>query len=267
MGTIDVHGTPLHVTGQGSGEPVLVCGHGLYCTLDMFDPVAGALAATHRVVRFDARGHGDSGPPPTPYTWEHQQAEWLAVLASAGVERAVLVGFSMGGMAAMRLALAHPGRVAGLVLMNTSANSQSPAERHWMRLVAAVAERVGVHEAASELAVRLMFSKSFIQRCPNTAERWKAGMMKMHRQALAAAARLVGEREDILDRIGAIEVPCLVIGSEWDRATPWSHAEQLAGRLPDARLVRIERAGHGTPLEAPEQVVEHIRSFTESTGP
>ena len=263
MGTIDVHGTPLHVENDGGGEPVLVFGHGLYSTLGMFNSLVDALAPAARILRFDARGHGDSGPPPTPYTWEHQQEEWLAVLDAAGVERAVLAGFSMGGMAALRLALAHPGRVDGLILMNTSANAQAAVERHWMRLVASVAERVGVHEAASELAVRLMFSRSFIRRCPEVTLRWKAGMMKMHRQALAAAARLVGEREDILERIGAIEVPCLVIGSEWDRATPWSHAERLAERLPNSRLVHIKGAGHATPLEAGDQVISHIQAFLQ----
>ncbi len=109
----------LHVAEAGEGIPVVLL-HGLTATHRYVVMGSRALERSgHRVIAYDARGHGRSGPAPDPgaYGYEDLAADLLRVLDERGVERAVLAGASMGAHTALRLALEQPERVAGLVLI------------------------------------------------------------------------------------------------------------------------------------------------------
>ena len=104
---------------EGDGPPLLLI-HGLGYTRDGWGPVPGLLAERFRVIRFDNRGIGESDVPEGPYTAAEMAADALQVLDEAGVERAHVVGTSLGGMVAQELALAAPERVGKLVLACTT---------------------------------------------------------------------------------------------------------------------------------------------------
>ncbi len=109
----------LHIVSAGEGTPVVLL-HGLTATQRYVVMGSRALERSgHRVVGYDARGHGSSAPAPDPggYDYADLAGDLLRVMDGAGIERAVLAGASMGAHTALRVALEHPDRVAGLVLI------------------------------------------------------------------------------------------------------------------------------------------------------
>jgi pimeloyl-ACP methyl ester carboxylesterase len=132
----------LRLDVAGAGPPDLLCIHGLVDTLEIWDRVAAALAERARVARYDQRGHGESTAPPGPTRREDLAADTVAVLDALEIERAVLVGHSLGGIVAMTAALEYPTRVAGLVLIGT-ASQCSEKVAGWYERIARAGERDG----------------------------------------------------------------------------------------------------------------------------
>jgi pimeloyl-ACP methyl ester carboxylesterase len=120
--TLTIGGLPLHVVDQGTGPPVLLV-HGMGLDQRMWEPQVGALVdAGHRVIRYDARGHGRSAVPATGYALEFMQQEALGVLDALAVDRCDVVGLSMGGSIAAHLAVRHPARVRTVTVLSSMAS-------------------------------------------------------------------------------------------------------------------------------------------------
>ena len=115
-GFVDVPGGRIHYARGGQGEPPVLLAHGATEDGQCFPRVAAALAARHVVVMPDARGHGESTPPPADWDYAMQGDDLAAVIAALGLERPVVVGHSMGCGAALHLAAQHPDLVRALVL-------------------------------------------------------------------------------------------------------------------------------------------------------
>jgi pimeloyl-ACP methyl ester carboxylesterase len=234
----------LKIDDSGSGPP-LVLMHGLTATRRYVLHGSRLLAREgYRLVSYDARGHGDSGPG-GGYQYSDLASDLVSVLESTGISSAVLIGHSMGAATAVRVALERPGLVRGLVQI-TPAYAGSPysddaALAHWDRLAAGLAAD-GVEG----------FMRAFE---PPGDGRWRDTVLKFTRQrierhrdlaALAEAVRVVPRSEafDGLARLGEIELPALVVGSRdhADPTHPLAVAEEYARRLPRAELV-LEDAG------------------------
>ncbi|WP_217913014.1 alpha/beta fold hydrolase [Miltoncostaea marina] len=205
--------------------------------------------AGHRVVQYDARGHGESSGAPDPgaYTYAHLAADAVAVLDALGIERAALVGQSMGAATAVAVALGHPGRVAALGIV-TPAHLGRPSDDldAWDRRAAGL-ERGGPEgflEALGPLSV---------------GERWRDTVRTVILQrlgrhadphALADALRATPRSAafDGMESLERIAAPTLVVGSrdEVDPDHPLAVAEEYARRIPGARLV-VEAPGE-SPL-------------------
>jgi len=125
------------VAGDRSAEPVFLCLHGLVDDLSIWDRIAGELAERGTVVRYDQRGHGAAGSPPGPYSRDDLAADAVAVLAALDIDRAVLVGHSMGGIMSMTTAVNHPDRVAGLVLIGTTSAANAKAAAWYSKIAQA----------------------------------------------------------------------------------------------------------------------------------
>jgi pimeloyl-ACP methyl ester carboxylesterase len=263
---VSAGGPYLHAEVAGNGPPLLM-GHGMVCSCRMFDPLAPLLADAYQVIVFDFSGHGRSGPPPDAFDLDRLCAEYQHILDAMDIASAHILGFSMGGMAAMRLALAAPDRVQRLVLMNTSAEEQPFRERQLLKVLGALTTAIGIHPRSTELAMRLMFSDAFIRARPDIAGAWRHQAAAMSPTVVAKTTGLIANRESILDQLGRIEAPTLVIGSTLDAATPVKHAYRLAAALPHARLRVLPGVGHASPLEAPVTCASIIRSFLVQTDP
>jgi pimeloyl-ACP methyl ester carboxylesterase len=229
----------LRIEDTGQGPPLLLL-HGLTATRRYVLQGSRLLAREgFRLVSYDARAHGESDPG-DGYEYSDLAADLLSVLRDRHIERAVLVGHSMGAATAIRVALERPELVSGLVQI-TPAYTGKPyrddaALAYWDRLAAEL-EADGADG----------FMRAFE---PPTEERWREPVLKftrqrverhVHPEALAQAVRVVPRSEafDGLDRLEEIAAPALVVGSrdDSDPTHPLAVAEEYARRLPQAELI------------------------------
>ncbi len=156
---------PHHVVTGPEDAPALVLSNSLGATLAMWDPQAQELAERFRLVRYDTRGHGQSPVPDGPYTIDHVGQDLIALLDHLDIERANVVGLSLGGMTGMWLGIHNPERLNRLVLLCTSARLGPPET--WSDRAAVV--RAQGTEAVAEAGVGRWLTEDFRNRHPDTA--------------------------------------------------------------------------------------------------
>jgi 3-oxoadipate enol-lactonase len=244
------------------GDPAIVLLHGLLFDGGMWRGQIEPLSAFGRVLVFDGPGHGKSEPPPRFMLEEHADALFDA-FGDLGVERAVVVGLSWGGMVGMRFALQHPKSVAGLALLDTNAAAELLADKIKNRAFIALHRRVGFPYALflREVAPKMFAPRTIAER-PDLVEAAYRRFSGFDRQgASRAALAVVVKRGSIVDKIGRITTPTLVITGREDLATPPERAEEIASRIPGARLVLLDGLGHMSAVEDPEAVNAHLVPF------
>jgi pimeloyl-ACP methyl ester carboxylesterase len=236
MATLDRDGVRIHyeLHGPADGRPALLLSHGFRASTRMWAPNLPALAREHRVAAWDLRGHGRSDAPSDPglYSRELSVGDMAAVLDAAGVERAVLVGMSLGGYLSLSFRLSHPERVAGLVLVDTGPGyRRDEAREAWN----AYCERV-----ARDLEER------GVDALPPSPE-----VGSSDAAALAHAARGIMAQRDlaVFESLGTIDVPALVVVGSEDTDF-LAAAEVMERRIPGARRVVLEGAGHAANMDA-----------------
>jgi pimeloyl-ACP methyl ester carboxylesterase len=228
---------------NGAGRPVVLL-HGLTATRRYVVMGSTALARSgHRVIAYDARGHGSSSPAPQSQEYGYQElgGDLVAVLDAAGIERAVLAGASMGAHTLLWLALHHPERVGGMVVITPAYETESNDDP----------ARLARWDALSE-GLRTGGVEGFVAAYgePQVPEQWRETVLKVIRQRLAAhehpealadALRVVPRSRPFgeLSELAAIDVPAIVVASadEADPGHPQAVGEQYAAAIPGARLV------------------------------
>ena len=240
----------LAVDDAGEGRPVVLL-HGLTATRRYVVMGSKSLQKSgHRVVAYDARGHGESEPAPAPdaYGYECLAADLIDVLDSLGLERAVLAGASMGAHTAIRLTLEEPDLVAGLVLITPAFHPDHPPDvDRWDRLSEALRSGgadgfVEAYGAAEHLDER--YRETVLKVVRQRLERHE------HPEAVADALRCVPRSQPFasLDDLERIDAPTVVVASrdEADPGHPFAVGEEYAQRIPRADL-RTEDEG-SSPL-------------------
>jgi pimeloyl-ACP methyl ester carboxylesterase len=236
--TVDVGGHRLRVESRGAGRENFLLLHGLVDTLSIWDALVPLLEGRGRVVRLDQRAHGGSDAPPGPYRRGDLARDAIGVLDALRIERAVLVGHSMGGIVSMQAALDHRSRVAGLVLLGT-ASECSRKVAGWYERIAQSGERDGIQGI-----VRAIYGQKSRRRVDGDA----AGLAAMTRMLKSL------HTNPLTPCLGAIACPTLaVVGTRDPMGVRGS--EIIADGVPDARLLTVE-AGHWTHVEAPQAILE-----------
>lgn len=245
-----------------AGDPAIVLLHGLLFDGGMWRGQIEPLVALGRVVVFDGPGHGKSERPPRFGLDEHADALFDA-FGLLGIDKAVLVGLSWGGMVSMRLALRHPEKVAGMVLLDTSADPERLRIRVLHRVQIAMHRRVGTPRSLFDKRIApLMFSRRTRRERPDLLDACFRRTNGFDREGLARAAlAVVVHRKGIKERLGAIKAPVLVMVGSEDRSTPPARAQDIVRAIPGASLVVIDGAGHMIPLEDPQGVNDALVPF------
>jgi len=248
---------------HGSGAPLLLI-HGLGYARWGWEPVLPGLAAQFDVILFDNRGIGESDPPPGPYTAAEMAGDAIRVLDEAGVERAHVVGTSLGGMVAQELALGHPDRVDRLVLACTTPGGPK-AHPMPQQTVALMAEAATLEPAvALRRFVENALAPATVTEHPELVDRIMAHRLATAQQPAAWAAQAAaGATFDAFDRLGALAAPALVQHGDEDVVVDPRNADVLVELLPDARLERLPETGHLFFWEAPERFVSSVSAFLE----
>lgn len=244
------------------GDPDVLLLHSMFVDASQWSGQVAPLARLGRVVALDMPGHGRSEVPP-PFDLPAHADALARALAALGVERAICVGHSWGGALALHLAVRHPERVAGLAVMGSSAEAQRRGRRLQYRLLLAIVRRFGLTPwlARSRIAP-LMFSPRTRRERPDLVAAFVRTATAIPVKALERAAVAVAiDPPPLLERLGALAVPALVVCGLDDRAYPRGVAERMARAISGARLEWIEGAGHLAALERPEEVNRVLLPF------
>ena len=263
---MEVAGARIRVREEGpEGAPVLLMLHGFTFSLETWDALAADLAREYRVVRYDLLGHGLTGPDDQErYAPEDRAAFAGEVMDALGIERAVLVGNSLGGLVAWRLAAAEPERVAGLVLVSPGAYPINGAGAKAAPVPPLVAAYL---RAAPEVGVRASAARIYADPggVPETRMETLIEMMRHDGNGDAFVRSLeLFTLPDPDPLLGAIDVPVLVAWGAGDQVIPPAHGARMGAVLPDARLVTYEDVGHVPQEEAPDQLAADVRAFLQA---
>lgn len=227
MPTVSVDGLKMYYELSGAGSPlVLVAGLGL--DLSECGQLIDVLATHYRVLAFDNRGAGRTDKPDEPYSVTQMATDTAGLMQALGIERAHVLGMSLGGRIALDLAFEYPQRVRSLILVSTSAR----VERRWP---------IGLLGLVS-----LVFRGHYPQ--PRYAFR---------RQRAASVGY------DRTGDLSELKVPTLVVHGRRDHIVPYRLAEDMAAAIPGARLELVD-SGHIYPLSRSTRFVEQVAAFTAS---
>ena len=242
---------PHHIV-TGSGPP-LVLANSLGSNLHMWDGQAEELARSFTLIRFDARGHGESDAPPGPYSIADFGYDVVDLLDHVGFETAHVAGVSLGGMTAMWLAIHFPQRVDRIVPTCTSAQLGPP--QMWIDRANAVREG-GLEAIAPAVAQNWVTDAAL--RPPLEA------MIKGNDRDGYIASCAAVEHMDLVPDLHTIMAPTLVISAKQDPSTPPEHGERIVAEIPNARLEVLDGAAHLANLERGEEIVRLYREHLDA---
>ena len=261
MPTVRVGDIEMYYLEAGAGEPLLlIMGFGGDHTAWAFQ--MGALSAKYRVIAFDNRGVGRTDAPDHPYTTGMMARDALGLMDTLGIDRAHVIGVSMGGMIAQELALERPERVRSLHLGCTLARPDA----YMLALTAAWREmRIGLGREATLRTLGLwLFAPATYAERPDLVETLlQNALANPYPQSLTGFLRQ-GEAvvaHDARDRLPAIRCPTLVSVAADDILVPSRFSREIVARIPGAELRVVPGAGHCYFLERAEAFNELCLDF------
>ena len=250
-----INGLQSYFTEEGRGDPVVLL-HGWGTSSQSLAPLCGDLADAYRVLAVDLPGFGWSQAPPVAWGTADYAEHLRRLLEQAGIERAALIGHSFGGRIAISLAATRPAGVSRLVLV-ASAGIRPP-------------RRAGIHvRVTTAKLARWFFS---LPGWGRTGQRIIAKVYGRFGSRDYRAAGLMRPtfvkvvNEDLTPLLPSIQVPTLIVWGDQDQEVPRSAMEIMAARIPQARLVVFEGAGHFPFLDAPEEFGRTLKAFLQAGG-
>jgi len=233
---------------HGKGQPLILI-TGFASAQNMWYAQVRAFSRSFRVVTFDNRGFGKSDKPPGPYTTKMLAGDTVALMDHLGIEKAHILGGSMGGMAAQEMAIEHPGRPDKLILSGTSAGGR-PLRDMLFGLIEAATP--GWNRSRPDLATANLqrFMVAMASRSFNGMLYQVLIMPLVRLQAKLGKVNVpVGQLEamlshNALERLDKIQAPTLVLTGSQDRLMPPHSSEELASRIKGAKLVVIDGGAH-----------------------
>ena len=275
---IDLHGHRAIYRIAGNGPPVVLI-HGMVNSSRHWEEVALELARDHTVVAPDLIGHGDSATPRGDYSLGAHAASIRDLLTAIGIERASIVGHSLGGGVAMQFFYQFPQRTERLALVSSgglgaevSPLLRSAALPGASALLALAANRRvlgGIAGLGTRLRERGSGTGVYLQavaRAMRPLER--PGAREAFLQTLRAVIDVRGQRVSARDRLYLLDsVPTLIVWGERDNTIPIEHGLEAHAAIPHSRFETLPRAAHFPHLEDPDGLAAVLRDFLSTTEP
>jgi 2-succinyl-6-hydroxy-2,4-cyclohexadiene-1-carboxylate synthase len=265
---IAVNGVRLNVEARGEG-PALLLLHGFTGSAATWEPFLDAWPG-FTTIAVDLLGHGGSDSPPDPdrYRMERCLEDLLALLDRLGIQLTAVLGYSMGGRVALRLALEAPERLWALILESTSPGIEDPIERQQrLRSDAALAERIereGIEAFVDYWEALPLFTSQ--ARLPLTV-RQQLRQQRLANKPVGLAYSLrgmgAGVQERVLNRLNELRMPVLLLAGSFDERY-CALARRMVAALPCARLEIVPETGHAVHLGQPQLFGDIVRRFLEA---
>jgi pimeloyl-ACP methyl ester carboxylesterase len=262
-GLADVNGTQLYYEAAGEGHPLVLLHSGLTDS-QMWDAQWATFAQHYRVVRCDLRGFGRSGAASGSFSCREDLYQLLRLL---GIERAYLLGASMGGQMALDFTLEHPAMVAALILVGAGISGEKPSDfllERWKEIDAAA--EGGDLARAVELELRLWVDGP--GRVPEQVDpAVREQVRQVNTRNFERSQQEQGQPQSLeppaISRLGEIQVPTLVLVGEYDVPDKLASANLLARGISGAQKVVIPGAAHLPSMEQPEQFNQLVLAFLQ----
>jgi pimeloyl-ACP methyl ester carboxylesterase len=262
----------------GSGPPVVLV-HGMLNSSSHWQSVALSLADKYTVIAPDLIGHGDSAAPRGDYSLGAHASSIRDLLTAMGIERATIVGHSLGGGVAMQFFYQFPARVERLVLISSGGlghdvspmlrTAALPGMSGALSLAAHPRLLAAMWDTGSRLRARGMRHGAYVQavaRALRPLERPQA--REAFLQTLRAVIDVRGQRVSATDRLYLLEsMPTLIVWGERDNTIPLRHGREAHEAIPNSRFSTLPRAAHFPHLEDPQALSEVLREFLDGTQP
>ncbi len=250
-------------TSQGSG-PALVCCHAMGWNQSLWDQHRARFARSHRLITFDQRGCGDSDHPrqqpggENPYTAQGFAADLLAVLDALAIDRASILGYSMGAVAALRSAIDCPDRVERLILVSAMASRLPEAIIQRASLVEQVLAREGLRETYQYYFSGPLFAG--IERSAEFRRQLDDCASKATAHGFLGCFGVTIQRPSMVSELARIAAPTLILVGENDTHY-LPEARLMASHIANARKVLIKNAGHAINVEQPVAFEDEVLGF------
>jgi 3-oxoadipate enol-lactonase len=259
MGKVRIRGIEVAYEEAGSGTPVVLL-HGFPFNRSMWSEQIADLAARHRVIAPDLRGHGESSVTDSPATMEEMAKDVSELMEKLDISRAAICGLSMGGYVALALYRMFPLRARALALIDTRASADSEEGRANRESQAQNALAEGMATIADVMLPKLFSPKTVARKAP-VVSRVREMILGNKSEGAAAALRGMAVRRDQTPLLSRVVAPALIVVGRDDAITPVADSELMHREIGGSRLAIIEEAGHLSNLEQPKQFNEILGKF------
>jgi pimeloyl-ACP methyl ester carboxylesterase len=273
-----LHGHRVVYRTAGEGPPVLLI-HGMVNSSRHWREVATALADSYTLIAPDLIGHGDSATPRGDYSIGAHAASIRDLLTAIGIERASVVGHSLGGGIAMQFFYQFPQRTERLALISSGGlgaevspllrGAAMPGASALLRLIARPGVVESLEDSGRRLRARGRNQGVYLQAIARALRPLQdAGSRTAFLESLRSVIDIRGQRVSALDRLYLLRgVPTLIVWGERDHTIPLAHGRAAAAAIPQARFETLPQAAHFPHLDDPQGLATILRSFLDSTEP
>lgn len=261
MPQVTSRGVRLYYEDTGTG-PVILLSHSYWRDGRQWPQVPALVQAGYRVLNMDNRGHGQSGPHREPFTIWDMADDMIAVLDDAQVDKAIIVGLSIGGMAGIRAALRHPDRLRALVLADTGAGGQGIVNRVKITALGPL-WRTPARRLLVSQVVNALFGSTARRDQPDLVATWAERFVAQDPESMTTVGHALTTRDDVTDRLAEISVPTLVIVGDQDVDPGVGESVALVARIREAQFVALPDTGHLAALERPEAFGAALLGFAD----
>jgi len=243
-------------------KPVMLFAHGLLWGTPLFDKQVAYFQSKYRCIAFDFRGQGQSEVTKDGYDMDSLADDAIALLEALDIDKCHFIGLSMGGFVGQRVAIRRPDLLKSLILLETSADAEDPKKAvSYNKLMRAISW-LGIRRVSKKV-MPIMFGKTFLSDRTRREEYqlWLSHLNSNSKKGAIHATRGVIQREEVLSKLGDITTPTLILVGDEDVATPYDKAQRIHFAIQGSKLAVIQRAGHTSTVEEPEQVNHNIEWF------
>lgn len=247
---------------QDQQKPVLLFAHGLLWGTHLYDKQVEHFKSSYRCIAFDFRGQGKSEVTKSGYDMDSLAEDAIALLEALEISKCHLVGLSMGGYVAQRVALKRPDLLHSLILLDTGAEAENPEKKADYKKMLRAIHWLGI-KRISKKVMPIMFGETFLNDKSRKQEykTWLEHLRQNNKKGAMRATVGVIERDGVLSRLPEINLPTLIVVGDEDKPTPYEEAQKMHFAIKGSKLAVIKQAGHSTPVEQPERLNQVMSTF------